>query len=176
MPFATVPREGPEPMAENHVTIELRQQADYRFETHFDNPALPVLVTDEPAPLGGDAGPNATRLLTAATANCLAASLLFSLRKFKNRADPLRAVATATVARNAENRLRIARISVDLHLGVAAAELKFLDRVLGQFEDFCTVTQSIRAGIAVDVRVLDRDGSVLAPSAVRATDPGNGAA
>lgn len=43
-------------MAESQFTIELVQQADYRFEAHFDNPALPALVTDEPPPLGGDAG------------------------------------------------------------------------------------------------------------------------
>ena len=31
-----------------------------------------------------------------------------------------------------------------------------LDRILGQFEDFCIVTQSIRAAVPVDVRVLDK--------------------
>jgi organic hydroperoxide reductase OsmC/OhrA len=159
-------------MAETQITIEVVQQADYRFETHFDNPTLPVLVTDEPAPLGGDAGPNATRLLATAVANCLAASLLFSMRKYKNRPEPLRAAATVAVTRNAENRLRIGHIGVDLHLGVVAADVKFLDRVLGQFEDFCTVTQSIRAAIAIDVRVIDRDGVVLTPAAARAADPG----
>lgn len=69
-------------MAESQFTIELVQQAD------FDNPALPVLVTDEPPPLGGDAGPNPARLLGTAVANCLAASLLFSMRKFKNQPEP----------------------------------------------------------------------------------------
>ena len=148
-------------MADNTFEIELVQEADYRFEAHFDNPALQPLLTDEPPPLGHDAGPNPSRLLAVAAANCLAASLLFALRKFRNNAEPLRAVARVSMARNAQNRLRIARIAVDLHLGAAAASLRSLDRVLGQFEDFCVVTQSIRAGIAVDVRVLDRDGTVL---------------
>ena len=151
-------------MAESQFKIELVQQADYRFEAHFDNPTLPVLVTDEPPPLGGDAGPNPARLLGTAVANCLAASLLFSMRKFKNQPEPLRAVATVEVVRNAENRLRIGRIGVDLHLGAAAAEMKALDRVLAQFEEFCIVTQSVRAGIAVDVRVIDREGAVLTPA------------
>lgn len=152
-------------MAEGLFSIELRQQADYRFEAHFDDPAVPVLVTDEPAPLGHGAGPNPARLLGTAVANCLAASLLFAMRKFKNAPEPLRAVATVTVGRNAENRARITRIAVDLHLGAAAAGMTALDRVLGQFEDFCIVTQSVRAGIPVDVRVIDRDGAVLAPAA-----------
>ncbi|MGM9488289.1 OsmC family protein [Ideonella sp. YS5] len=80
-------------MTEAGFTIQLVQQADYRFEARFDNPALPALVTDEPAPLGRDAGPNPARLLGTAVANCLAASLLFSLRKFKNHVEPLRAFA-----------------------------------------------------------------------------------
>jgi hypothetical protein len=33
--------------------------------------------------------------------------------------------------------------------------------VLAQFEDFCIVTQSVRAGIQVDVTVIDREGTVL---------------
>ncbi len=149
-------------MGDSTFTIELVQQADYRFEARFDDPALPPLVTDEPPPLGAGAGPNPARLLGTAVANCLAASLLFSLRKFRNEVEPLSAAATVSLARNAQNRLRIGRIAVDLHLAGPAAAVKSLDRVLAQFEDFCVVTQSVRAGITVDVRVLDRDGRVLA--------------
>lgn len=158
-------------MGEGTFTIELLQQADYRFEARFDDPALPPLVTDEPPPLGAGAGPNPARLLGAAVANCLAASLLFALRKFRNEAEPLSAAATVTLARNAQNRLRIGRIAVDLQLAAPAAAVKSLDRVLAQFEDFCVVTQSVRAGITVDVRVLDRDGRVLAVPAVGEVEP-----
>jgi hypothetical protein len=65
------------------------------------------------------------------------------------------------VRRNAQNRLRIGRISVDLHLGRPASENEQLRRVLDQFENFCIVTQSVRAGIPIDVRVIDRNGVVL---------------
>jgi organic hydroperoxide reductase OsmC/OhrA len=104
-------------------------------------------------------------------ANCLAASLLFSLRKFRNQVEPLSAAATVSMVRNAQNRLRIGRIAVDLHLAGTAADVKSLDRVLAQFEDFCVVTQSVRAGITVDVRVLDRDGRVLAVPAAGEAAP-----
>ncbi|HET9643390.1 MAG TPA: OsmC family protein [Burkholderiaceae bacterium] len=146
------------------ITLELVQQADYRFEVHFDEATLPPLVTDEPPPLGGGCGPDPVRLLGTAVANCLAASLLFALRKFKNQAEPMRTVASVQMARNAQNRLRIERIDVDITLGASVAELRSLDRVLGQFEDFCTVTQSVRPAIVVDVRVIDRDGRVLTPA------------
>ena len=35
-----------------------------------------------------------------------------------------------------------------------------LERGLEQFEDFCVVTQSIRAGIPVNVSVVDAEGKV----------------
>lgn len=141
--------------------IELRQQADYRFEVHFDNPAVPLLVTDEHAPLGGDAGPSPDRLLAASVANCLAASLLFAMRKFKNEPGRLRVLARLRPTRNEARRLRIGSIEVELHLGVPAAGLVQLERILGQFEEFCTVTQSLRSAIPVQVRVFDGDGTRL---------------
>ncbi|WP_372525945.1 OsmC family protein [Piscinibacter sp.] len=154
---------------ETSFAIDLVQQADYRFEVRFDNPAVPVLVTDENAPLGRDAGPSPSRLLGTAVANCLAASLLFSMRKFKNTPDPIRARATVSLARNEQKRLRIGHIGVDLHLGVPAAKVNMLDRILAQFEDFCVITQSVRAAFPVDVRVFDSDGVLLeAPAAADA--------
>ena len=86
--------------------IELIQQSDYRFEAHFDDHDIPVLLTDERAPLGGNAGPSPVRLLAVAVANCLAASLLFAMRKFKSDPGPLRAVAAVHMVRNPEKRLR----------------------------------------------------------------------
>ncbi len=148
-------------MIENQFTIELRQQADYRFETRFDNPTVPLLVTDEPVPLGADAGPNPSRLLTVAVANCLTASLLFAMRKFKYEPGPLHTLATTTLGRNEQQRWRIIGIAVEIRLGQPAAEFALLERVLGQFEEFCVVTQSVRAAIPVTVRVVDSHGTVV---------------
>jgi organic hydroperoxide reductase OsmC/OhrA len=145
------------------IRIELVQQENYRFEARFDNTALPVLTTDEPPPLGGDAGPNPTRLLTVAVANCLSASLLFAMRKFKNEPGPLRTEAIASLARNAEGRWRVGRIAVTIRLGVSWDSLKSAGRVLAQFEEFCVVTQSVRVAIPVDVQVLDAAGGRLPP-------------
>lgn len=145
-------------MADASFRIELRQQQDYRFTVKFDRPDLPPLVTDESPPLGADAGPNPARLLGVAVANCLAASLLFALRKFGNDPAPLHAVAEVVLLRNSRGRLRIPRIAVELRLGVPWQALKHADRALAQFEDFCIVTESVRGGIDVAVRVLDAAG------------------
>lgn len=149
---------------ESEFQIDLLLQADYRFEVHFPKPSIPVLITDEEAPIGADAGPSPGQLLGAAVANCLAASLAFALRKFKNDPGALRARATVQLGRNEQKRLRIAHIAVDLYLPMLAAQVLMLDRILSQFEDFCVVTQSVRGGIPIDVRVIDRDGTVFAPS------------
>lgn len=135
-------------------TVELQQQADYGFTIRFA-PELPALYADEPPPLGKGAGPSPTQLLAAAVGNCLAASLVFALRKFRQDAEPISATAEATVGRNEHNRLRVQRIRVQLRLGVAAGSLQNLDRALAQFEEFCTVTQSVRSAIPVDVEVYD---------------------
>ena len=141
--------------------IELLQQSDYRFEVRFGDSGLPAFVTDEPPPLGGGAGPNPSRLLGTAVANCLAASLLFALRKFGNEPGPLRVIATMSLERNAKGRMRVSHIGVEIRLGVAAASMKHADRAVAQFEDFCIVTQSVRAAIDVSVKVIDAEGLVL---------------
>jgi organic hydroperoxide reductase OsmC/OhrA len=149
-------------MTEDTSTIELVLQSGYRFEVDFALPGVPRLVTDSPAPLGQGAGPDAEKLLISAVANCLSSSLLFSLRKFKNELMALRTTASGQLVRNEQGRLRVGSIQVEIRLEVPAGALKQLDRALLQFEDFCVVTQSVRASIPVAVRVVDSEGAVLA--------------
>ena len=63
--------------------------------------------------------------------------------------------------RNLDGRLRITGIDVRIGLGAAADEMPRIDRVLEQFERFCTVSESVKAGIPVSVLVTDRDGTRL---------------
>jgi len=147
--------------AEQSFGITLEQVSDYEFRVRFDDTPIPDLIIDETSPLGQDAGPNPSRLLATAVANCLAASLLFALRKYKNEPGPIGAKAKLTLDRNEHGRLRITHIGVELQLADKAAVLEHLDRTLAQFEDFCIVTQSVRQGIAVDVSLRDGDGTLL---------------
>lgn len=144
-------------MAEETIRVELTQQQDYGFAVRFGG-AVPDLLADEPAPLGGGTGPSPVQLLAAAVGNCLSDSLLFALRKFKQKPEPITCSVEAGVGRNAEGRLRVLTIKAVLTLGVAGASLEHLDRVLAQFESFCTVTQSVGEGIAVSVEVWDAAG------------------
>lgn len=141
--------------------VELEQEQDYRFSVRFDWPAAPDLTLDAGPPLGGGTGPDSERLLAAAVGNCLSASLLFSLRKFKQAPGPMRTRASGTLVRNEKGRLRIGELNVEIRLSGPAGALAHVDRSVKQFEDFCTVTSSVRQGIPVKVRVLDGDGVLL---------------
>lgn len=144
----------------NIIKVQLKQVADYRFGIEFGGD-IPVLFGDEPPPLGKASGPSPSQMLAAAVGNCLSDSLLFALRKFKQKPEPIHTEVEATIDRNAENRLRIIGISVRLTVGVPGESLEHLDRVLAQFEEFCTVTQSVRQGIPVTVTVFDSTGRQL---------------
>jgi uncharacterized OsmC-like protein len=141
-------------------SFTLEQQDDYAFLIRFDQD-IPPLLTDEPPPLGKDAGPNPSRLLAASVANCLSASLLFALRKFKNNPGPITTVVTAHMERNEAKRLRVGSVDVAIQVDSPADSMEHLDRVLEQFEDFCVVTQSVRSGFPVNVTVRDGSGKLL---------------
>lgn len=144
----------------NIVKVQLKQEVDYRFGIEFGGD-IPVLYGDEPPPLGKASGPSPSQLLAAAVGNCLSDSLLFALRKFKQKPEPIHTEVEATIDRNAENRLRVLGVVVRLNVGVPGETLEHLDRVLAQFEEFCTVTQSVRQGIPVTVSVFDSNGKQL---------------
>ncbi len=155
-------------MAE-HTTfaVELEQQEDFAFRVKFDWPGVETLLLDEPEPLGRGTGPNAARLIGAAVANCLSSSLLFCMRKFHQAPGKMRAHAKGEIVRNERGRMRIGRIDVTIQLADPIESIGHFDRCAQQFEDFCIVTESVRHGIPVGVRVLDSTGKevVGAPAA-----------
>lgn len=147
--------------AEDQIRVSLQQEEGFRFSLEFGG-GLDPLQTDLPEPTGGGSGPDPEHLLLASVANCLAASLLFALRANRNEGvTGLRAEVSAKPARNAEGRLRIPQVFVELELPGSNEDFQNLDRVLAKFEEFCTVTQSVRNGIDVELTVRDADQRVL---------------
>ncbi len=135
-------------------SVKLIQQSDYRFAIHYGENKDPIFG-DEPPPLGGADGATPSQFLIAGVANCLSDSLLFALRKFKQNPEPIVTNARCEIGRNEQNRLRILAIYVDIRIGVAGETLENLERVLAQFQDFCTVSSSVNLGIPVHVTVTD---------------------
>lgn len=143
-------------------SVRLVQQADYQFAIYYNEERDPI-YGDEPPPLGRSQGATPSQFLLAGVANCLSDSLLFALRKFKQNPEPIETKARCEIGRNAQNRLRILAIYVDIQIGVPGATVENIDRVLSQFQDFCTVSSSVSLGIPVNVKVIDSDQRQLYP-------------
>jgi organic hydroperoxide reductase OsmC/OhrA len=138
------------PAGEVHVALE--QMEAYEFRVRFDDAGWPELVTDEPVPLGRDRGPNPSRLFAASIGTCLAASLLFCLRKSGIEPLGLEADVRLQLVRNERKRLRVGKIRCLLRPHLTEDEAK-IAACLAAFEDFCVVTASVREGIDVEVDV-----------------------
>lgn len=139
-------------MSEEFIT-RLRRDQGYKFRVEFDEKGIPALIVDERQPTGGDVGPNPTRMLSAAVGHCLSSSLLFCLQKARIEAKSVETTVKTTTERNPEGRLRVKDLQVQINLGVDEEDRERLPRCLEIFENFCTVTQSVRRGIPIKVSV-----------------------
>ena len=136
----------------HHVTVRLAR--GYQFVAEFnDVPDGPSMLFDEPEPLGEGRAPNAVAVLSAVVGNCLAASLAYCLRKSRLEPAGLTAHVTTRVTRDDRGRSRIGSIDVELVPEMPDADPTRVRRCEELFEDFCTVTASVRQGIPVNVSV-----------------------
>jgi uncharacterized OsmC-like protein len=135
------------------VVTKLKRLEDYRFSAEFDMEGVPNIIVDEAKPVGKGSGPNSTRLFSAAVGQCLSSSLLYCLGKARINAKNLATTVNAITERNPEGRLRIKRLDVQIHISVDEQDKTRLTRCLDIFEDFCTVTQSVRKGVEVNVNI-----------------------
>lgn len=134
-------------------TVDLTLRDNYAFTVEFNDANVPPIVVDELPPLGEGNGPNPARLLAAAVGSCLSASLLFCLRKAHIEIGQLRTIVEGTIVRSERGRLRIGGLRVRLAPDVTVEQRERMGRCLDLFQDFCIVTESVRDGIAVDVKV-----------------------
>ncbi|NEX19249.1 OsmC family peroxiredoxin [Thiorhodococcus mannitoliphagus] len=146
---------------EGRFTIHLEQREGFQINVAFDWKRAADLLMDEPPPLGEQQGPNASRVLAAAAANCLSASLLYCVFKEEPPEDCLKAEATCIMIRNARKRLRIGGLEIRLIVADVVKESARFGRCKALFEDFCVVSASIREGIPMKVTVVDQAGEVL---------------
>jgi uncharacterized OsmC-like protein len=135
------------------ITTRLELLDGYRFKVEFDVYSVPSLVVDEMKPIGEGEGPNPTRLLSAAVGHCVSSSLLYCLGKARVHVRKLETAVQAKVERNKEGYLRIAGLNVQVHLEVDEEDKTRVPRCLKIFENYCTVTQSVRKGIEVKVNI-----------------------
>ena len=121
-------------------------------------------MTDESEPLGRNAGPSPSRLLSAAVGNCLSSSLIFCLSKGRIPLGELKTSVETVTRRNENGRWRIAALNVKLSPIIREEDVSRSKRCLELFEDFCVVTESVRKGIEANVDVeIDSSGGMNVP-------------
>ncbi len=138
---------------ENTFEVTLERQDGFQFEVELGDDGETTLHMDEPEPLGQGSGPNAARVLAAAIANCLSASLLFCLEKSRIEVGDVRTRITGSIVPNTVGRLRLGPLRVNLDAEIKTVAPERLDHCLEIFEDFCIVTASVRSGVDVEVVV-----------------------
>ncbi len=149
-------------VAEQHeeVSVSVQRLNKYRFLVDF-GADLPHAYADEPAPLGDGSAPSPVQWLAAAVANCLSASLVFANGRYREDAGEVHAKVTCRMGRNERGRLRVVALDAHLTMGSEPGNLEHLERALQNFEDFCTVSKSVEAGIPLRVSVMAPDGRIL---------------
>lgn len=145
--------------ASEQFTVSLVLLEGYAFRVDFVDDALEPLHTDETPPLGAGRGPSPSRLLAAAITNCLAASLAHCLRRARVEITQLTATATVSIGRNARGRLRIQRMAVQLSPEIGAEHSAQIARCTEVFQEYCTVTASIREGFEIVAEVTPTPAS-----------------
>ena len=133
------------------IRVDIEHLQNFQFLIDFNKDDGIELITDEAPPLGEGKGPNPAGLLAAAVGNCLAASLLFCLRKARLEPSSVHAVVEGAIERNQRGRMRIRELRVRLEPTLDAEDASRITRCAEVFEDFCIVTESVRAGIDVVV-------------------------
>jgi organic hydroperoxide reductase OsmC/OhrA len=134
--------------------VTLEQVKDYTFAVTFDDEFLPHITVDEPTPIGTGEGPSSSRLLATAVGHCMSASLLFCLQKSRISIKHVSTKVHTTLARNETGNWRVQSLRVKIEADpVIEADRERMRHCVKIFEDFCTVTQSVRKGIDVQVEV-----------------------
>ena len=131
----------------------MTREKDFVFKVDFGLENFDFQM-DEPNPVGGDTGPNASKVLAAAMGNCLTASLLFCLNKARAEVGAIETKVDGKMRRNDKGRWRIAEINVEINPELNTEEFgSQYDRCFKLFEDFCIVSKSIEEGIPINVKV-----------------------
>ena len=137
---------------ESNVT-KLRLLEGYKFNVEFDD-HTPGLIVDEMKHHGEGSGPNPPRILAVAVGHCLSSSLIYCLKKARVRIEAIETTVKTNFSRTGEGMLRVGSINIQLRLEVNEEDKAKVPRCLKIFENYCTVTQSVRKGIPININVI----------------------
>lgn len=140
--------------------LDLEHVGSYRFVSQASEEGKQhgeQFYSDEPDPVGEASAPATPALLGAAVGHCLSASLLEALRHAHLEVTSLSTRVVSVVRANSQGLPRIDHVDVVIKPVLASfgARARRCEEV---FENYCTVSSSVRQGIDIRVRV-DWDGN-----------------
>nr|MDO8134905.1 OsmC family protein [Candidatus Njordarchaeum guaymaensis] len=139
------------------VELSLKWIGDAELAVKFDKLESYKQSIEAPPEFGGKGkAPNPDRLLTAAVGGCLTLSLLVNLQVAKLNPKELNTKVKATIVPGDKGLPRFKSIDVELKPAFEGAINKdILKKVIDHFQNYCTVAQSVRKGIPVNVIVKE---------------------
>ena len=140
-------------MSEKTLITKLQLIDGYKFTVKSDIDYIPDFIVDETKPDGEGSGPNPPRLLATAVGHCMSSSLIYCLKKARIPIKNLETTVKTNLFRNKKGKRRIRNIDIQINLKVNRKDETRIDRCLTLFEDYCTVTHSIRKGIEVNLNI-----------------------
>ena len=149
---------------ERRFSVNLAHQKNYEFLSQASEEGRmhgKPYVSDEPDPVGDNAGPSTPALLATALGHCLSASLLEVLRHSHINVLGCATEAVAVVKPNSEGNPRIDYVEVKVRPRLEGRNPR-MNHCAEIFEKYCTVTSSVKRGIDVRVHVeweIENDGT-----------------
>ena len=140
-------------MSEKSIVTKLKLKHGYQFNVESDVEYIPNFLVDETKPEGEGSGPNPPILLATAVGHCMSSSLIYCLKKARITIRSIETTVKTCLFRNENGKIRIRCIDVQICLKVNEEDKTRVPRCLQIFEDYCTVTQSIRKGIEVNLKI-----------------------
>jgi uncharacterized OsmC-like protein len=141
--------------AERRFTVKLTNRQNYQFLSQASEDGRlhgEPYLSDEPDPVGDNAGPSTPALLATALGHCLSAALMETLRRSRVNVLGCETEATAVVKPNLEGLPRIDNVDVAVRPRLDERHSQ-MNRCADIFEKHCTVTSSVKRGIDVRVQV-----------------------
>ena len=155
---------------ERRFKVKMTHQKNYQFLSQASEDGRlhgKPYLSDEPDPVGDDTGPSTPALLGSALGHCLSASLLEALKHSHIDVLECETEAVVVVKPNVEGLPRIDRVEVTISPLLAESNPR-TKRCEEVFENYCTVTSSVKCGIEVQINVdwqikshEDRLGKIL---------------
>jgi len=140
---------------EAKVKVGIKQEGVMIFKADLGKIKMQDLFIDErPKRAAEKIGPTPSRLLGLAVLGCLVASFTFCFQKKKFSLKEIGGEAEVIMKRNEKGFWRIMKINVSIKPMINDPLIrKRADQCIKMFEQYCTITQSVREGIEVNVDI-----------------------